>query len=144
MGAYMVTHGRPHVARVLCHLQVENIPPRYVLKRYPRSSRRDTTKIYIKEVHKKCQAMVVFDEHDYRRFGLTTQARYTASKSMQSYDRTMEVLKELDINGMSREQLLNNEKSKQAEHKQPKDYSKSNSMLWSVHLWSIGLVIVEQ
>lgn len=31
--------GRPHVARVLCHLQVENIPPRYVLKRYPRSSR---------------------------------------------------------------------------------------------------------
>lgn len=47
---------------------------------------------------------------------------------MQSYDRTMEVLKELDINGMSREQLLNNEKSKQAEHKQPKDYSKRCSV----------------
>uniref|UniRef100_A0A0D9YPW2 Uncharacterized protein n=1 Tax=Oryza glumipatula TaxID=40148 RepID=A0A0D9YPW2_9ORYZ len=98
MGAYMVTHGRPHVARVLCHLQEIWLD--------------NTSEIY--------GHIVLVNK--------TIKVVRKASKSMQSYDRTMEVLKELDINGMSREQLLNNEKSKQAEHKQLKDYSKRCSV----------------
>lgn len=98
--------------RVLSHLQVEKILPRYILKRYTRSAKEGG----------------VFDDHDYRRFGLdstseiyrhtvlineATKVAKKASKSTQCYDRAMEVFKELDIeiDGIPCEQLLNNEEN---------------------------------
>ncbi|EEE51958.1 hypothetical protein OsJ_33607 [Oryza sativa Japonica Group] len=102
----------PHIVRVLSHLQVEKILPRYILKRYTRSAKEGG----------------VFDDHDYRRFGLdstseiyrhtvlineATKVAKKASKSTQCYDRAMEVFKELDIeiDGIPCEQLLNNEEN---------------------------------
>lgn len=93
---YLVTAGLfcPHMVKLLCHLHVDKIPAKYILKRYTRNAKEGSD----------------FDGHDYRHFGLdstteifrrnmllneaTTIAR-AAAKSGQRYDTAMKDLRDL-------------------------------------------------